>query len=478
VSLSLKYRILYLVVGIFVLANMLLTFHEVYWLNLLPLGLLVIGLALFRLDIILLFIVFCTPLSVGLEALEFNLGVHLPTEPLMAGAMLVFLVKVFYDKRYPMDVLKHPLSFAILLNLFWLFLTIFPSELPVVSIKFLVSRLWFVTTFYFMAVLLFKDDRNIERFFWLFIVSLSGVVVYTIINHGLRGFAEKPAHWVMQPFFKDHTSYGAIIAMFIPVVFSFFYNPRFSLNTKIISGFFFVILLAGVILSYTRAAWVSIIGAIAVFYFIKHRVKLWAIFAMAGVGLFILLNFQTQIIQKLEKNKQDSSNNLSEHVESISNVATDASNLERLNRWNSALKMWMERPIFGHGPGTYSFLYAPYQHSSQLTIISTNFGDGGNAHSEYFGPLAEAGVLGLLTFLVIIFFIYYKGIRLYQALEPGRMRLTVMAVIMGLTTYLIHGVLNNFLDTDKASVPFWGFAAILVAIEVYHSKPSEELNRQ
>ena len=27
---------------------------------------------------------------------------------------------------------------------------------------------------------------------------------------------EEAGHWVMWPFFKDHTSYGAIIALFIP----------------------------------------------------------------------------------------------------------------------------------------------------------------------------------------------------------------------------------------------------------------------
>jgi len=29
--------------------------------------------------------------------------------------------------------------------------------------------------------------------------------------------------------------------------------------------------------------------------------------------------------------------------------------------------------------------------------------------------------------------------------------------------------MNNFLDTDKASVPFWSFAAIIVVLDVYHS---------
>ena len=40
-------------------------------------------------------------------------------------------------------------------------------------------------------------------------------------------------------------------------------------------------------------------------------------------------------------------------------------------------------------------------------------------------------------------------------------------------TYYIHGFLNNFLDTDKAAVPFWGFVAIIVALDVYHNKKPE-----
>ena len=72
----------------------------------------------------------------------------------------------------------------------------------------------------------------------------------------------------------------------------------------------------------------------------------------------------------------------SERIESMSNISSDASNLERLNRWNCALELFYKRPFFGWGPGTYSFVYAPFQSSKNLTIISTNFGDGGNAHNS------------------------------------------------------------------------------------------------
>ena len=49
-----------------------------------------------------------------------------------------------------------------------------------------------------------------------------------------------------------------------------------------------------------------------------------------------------------------------------------------------------------------------------------------------------------------------------------------MMLMLGLVTYFTHGVLNNYLDTDKASVPVWGFIAIIVAIDIYFAPNSKE----
>ena len=131
--------------------------------------------------------------------------------------------------------------------------------------------------------------------------------------------------------------------------------------------------------------------------------------------------------------------------------------------------MFEARPVFGWGPGTYQFEYAPFQRYRERTIISTNAGDGGNAHSEYIGPLAEEGVLGLLSFLAIAFAALFYGFKVYSRLEDRELKGLCLAVTLALTTYFVHGFLNNFLDTDKLAVPFWGSIAIIVAIDVYHS---------
>jgi O-antigen ligase len=112
------------------------------------------------------------------------------------------------------------------------------------------------------------------------------------------------------------------------------------------------------------------------------------------------------------------------------------------------------------------FRYAPFQKSNDKTDISTDFGDLGNAHSEYIGPLAESGFPGSLSFLLIGLASLYTGFRVYRQLYDKKMKQLVLALVLGFITYLIHGTLNNFLDTDKASALFWGFSAVFVALDI------------
>lgn len=464
---ALQTRWIYGASGLFVLLNALFLYFEVYWFIAIPAALAIVAIALFKIHWLLLLITFSVPLSIGLDDVGGGLGLSVPTDPLLFGAMLVFLLRQTYEMNYDRRILTHPISVAIYFFLFWIFITALTSELPVVSLKFFLARLWFIVPFYFIAVQMFRYPDLVNKYMWMYVVPFSGVVIYTLIRQGVRGFDAHSAHWVMQPFYKDHTIYGAMLAFYIPITFMYMFNKKYDINAKILSGFFFGILMVGVVASLTRAAWVSLVGGLFLLAVIKFRIRWWILMLAGLVGIVFFLSFQTEVIHKLEKNRQDSSGDLAEHVESISNVATDASNLERLNRWSCAFRMFFESPVVGKGPGTYSFLYAPYQRSSELTVISTNFGNLGNAHSEYFGRMAEQGVPGLITFLVIIALVYVRGVPLYYQMKDRNQAMVLLATIIALTTYFIHATLNNYLDQDKAAITFWGFLAIVVAFDVY-----------
>lgn len=458
--------------GVFALLNAALVASEFYFLPILPLVLAIALLGLFALDKLVLLVVFLTPLSVNLTDVGMGVGMTLPTDPLMFGVLLIFLLKLLMDGGLSNKVTSHPITLAIIIHLVWMAITTFTSEMPVVSVKFLVSRAWYLATFYFIATHMFKDFSKVKWFVGLYVASFTIIICYTVIRHALWDFGEQPAHWVMEPFFNDHTSYGAALAFFYPLLLGLTFMSNYSRSWRLLFTALLVLFSIALVLSYTRAAWISLAGALGVFVIVWFRIRFAtvAMIAVAGFGA-LALSWNT-IVMELEKNRQDSSAELTEHLQSVTNISTDASNLERLNRWGSAWRMFLDRPAVGFGPGTYAFQYAPFQLASEKTIISTNAGDAGNAHSEYIGPLSEQGLFGMLAFAMIVGCVVYYSVRLYVRIENREHRLFMVCMFLGLITYMLHGFLNNFLDTDKISAPFWGFIAVIVALDVYHTPKS------
>ncbi len=468
---------IYLVSFLFILLNSYLLYTNFPYLALLPLAAALIFMAFFHIDKLMWFIVFATPLSFNLEiGGHGGIGMYLPTDPLMFGVMILFFFKLFYHKRYDINIFKHPVTIAIVINLIWLLFTSITSSMPVVSFKFLLARMWFIVCFYFLATQLFKNYKNYKIYFWAYIIPLVAVIFYSVIRLSIYSFDEKASHWVMSPFYKDHTSYGAALAMYFPILFIFLFKKNTALF-KLITFSIIAIFVVGIILSYTRAAWLSLFAAAALYIIYKLKIKFSSLLLVGAFLGIMLASSWTTIMHSLEKNDQDSSGELTEHVQSMSNVSTDASNLERLNRWSCAWRMFLERPIVGWGPGTYIFQYAPFQLSNEMTIISTNTSSNGNAHSEYIGPLAESGILGTLTFLMIVIVVFYRGSLLYHKLE-GERKTVILFTLLGLFTYVLHGFMNNYLDTDKLSVPFWGFIALIVAMDVNYKKELETKTKE
>lgn len=436
--------------------------------SLIPVALLAIYFAIFQTEKLFLSLAFLTPLSINIEEYTSSFGLFVPTEPLLFGLML--LLGAFQIKKafVPLEIWRSPLLWAITIYILWLLLSALTSSHPIVSFKFILARLWFIVPMLYFGTYFFQKKSNRIWFLWLFILATVIVIIYTLIHHSFYGFGEKEGHWVMSPFFKDHTIYGAIVALILPLAVGLYlykkHNPLIQLT--LIS--LILIILVGLVLSYTRAAWLSVLGSIGIAFVLYYKVSWKPIAALTGIALVIVLIRWDQIQIELERNKYEhTTESFDERLQSAANISTDASNLERINRWSCAIAMFKKRPLMGYGPGTYAFEYAPFQRPENLTIISTNFGDMGNAHSEYLGALAETGLIGMLSFIAVVAAIFYTGFTLYHRLpkENKDDRIIVLSTIMALSTYFIHAFLNNYLDTDKAAVPIWGICALWLVYE-------------
>lgn len=464
--------------ALFIAVNAFLTAKGTFILNIVPALIGILLLAFVRLDLLFMAVVFFVPLSLQLEylmpGLPFNL--YLPSEPLIIGIMFLFFLRVLLERKPNRAAMNHPVSLAIWFYLAWMLLTSVTSTMPVVSFKMLLSRIWYIAVFYFLAIRLFEEEKNYYRFFWLYILSFSLIICYTLARHALHGFTQMSSNTMPTPFFKDHTSYGAILAMVLPVLLGMmalkksFLPGRTWMNWGLLA-----LMLTGILFSYTRAAWLSIAVSFVFFVIILLRIRFTTL-VVAGTVLFLLLfSYRSELYMQLERNHTASSKDFSAHLKSSTNIANDPSNLERINRWHCALRMFKERPVFGFGPGTYQFQYAPYQISSEKTIISTDFGNRGNAHSEYLGPLSESGVAGMLGFILIIITVTVTALRVYSHAPSRTLKIISLVMLLSLITYWTHGILNDFLDTDKASVLFWGFTAVIVSLDLkYRGNPAEE----
>jgi putative inorganic carbon (HCO3(-)) transporter len=436
--------------------------------SLIPVGLLAIYYAIFQTEKLFLSLAFLTPLSINIEEYTSSVGLFVPTEPLLFGLM-IFLSAIQIKKAFlPQYIWRSPLIWAIVIYILWMLLSAMTSSHQIVSFKFILARLWFIVPVLFFGTYFFQKRSNRIEFIWLFIVATVLVIIYTLIHHSFYGFGEKEGHWVMSPFFKDHTIYGAIVALVLPLAVGLYLYKKHNPLVQMTLISLIAIILIGLVLSYTRAAWLSVLGSIGLAVVLYYKISWKPIAVLAGLGLIVVFIRWDQIQMELERNKYEHTTEaFDERLQSAANISTDASNLERINRWSCAIAMFKERPIMGYGPGTYAFEYAPFQRPENLTIISTNFGDMGNAHSEYLGALAETGLVGMLSLIAVVAAIFFTGITLYHRLpkENKEDRIIVLSTIMALSTYFIHAFLNNYLDTDKAAVPIWGICAMWLVYE-------------
>ncbi len=427
-------------------------------------------------DILWFLLAFVTPVSVNpADADLSNFSLSLPAEPILAALLLLLLYFLISKKDIDTRIFCHPFSSLLYLYLAWMLITCFTSSDFVVSIKFLIAKLWFIGPSYFLSYYFFRNEDRIRTFTYLFIISLTLVALYNSLNLASHNFEDKPSQWTMRPFFKDHTVLGAALAMTIPVVLG---NFRLS-GTDVIKRVFlpvsFVILSFCLVITFARAAWVSIIPAILLWLMFKLRVRFRYLFTvMVLVIAYLLINIDP-ILRDLESNQKASSDDVVENIESITNISSDQSNLERINRWASAYAMWEERPLFGWGPGTYMFQYAPFQLLNNRTEISTNFGDVGNAHSEYLGALAEGGLPALLLLFAIMILTFYYAFKAFYESNSRTDRILISSAACGLITYYTHGFLNNFLDTDKASVFFWFLTAVIIYFDIKNRTKANDI---
>ena len=97
----------------------------------------------------------------------------------------------------------------------------------------------------------------------------------------------------------------------------------------------------------------------------------------------------------------------------------------------------------------------------------------------WMAKLNEAGrswarITSTIFFAIWTFYAYSSVNSLKGGMLISVTLIISLALLVGLFSYYFHGLMNNFLDTDKISALFWGYTAMLVAMDVYHKDRQDE----
>jgi len=303
------------------------------------------------------------PLSVKI-ALPFA-DLYLPSEFLTASLALSVAAVLLLSKQGGL-LLKNPLPAL------WL-LTFIPgmiaSELPQTSVKFFALNALFVTAFYYGGLLLAARGN---AFPWTaFLTGLVPVGLWGLYQFSRYNFNPITISGIFKPFFYSHTMLGAVAAFMAAVALSKARTQRWWLLVALVAT-------VAVGFSTSRAALWSLVfmGGLFALGALPKALRV-AVPALAVAGFFGLGGW-VKLDEAFTYNSYESHDpqaSLVEQSMSVTNVQSDASNIERLNRWTSALAMFNERPFTGFGPGTYQFTYIPFQDKrleNRLTVTNPN----------------------------------------------------------------------------------------------------------
>lgn len=410
---------------------------------------------------------FCIPLTVEVW-LPNGVVTDMPTEQITVLLMGVYLLYVLRQgKSMRSDFVKHPITLALLAHLGWLFFTAITSQDLLISVKFSLAKIWYVTTFFFLAGSILKTEKDLRTLMWVVLVPLVFTIFYVLKGHAGFGFSFADVNKVMHPFYRNKVAYACMLTIFLPFVWFMRQSyRRWSWPWLLLAGAA-VLILIGIQFSYTRAAFVTIAMAVGAFWAIKFRLMKPAlgVAAIAAV-LYIagMVNHGNYLDHKPTYEKTITHEDFNDLL-SATTKGQDVSTMERVYRWVAGAHMVAQRPWLGFGPGTFTAFYKTFTLNGFRTYVSDNK-EGSGIHCYYLMVAVEQGYIGALLFVALVFVVLLKGELIYhQTTDPGRRRV-VMAVLM--TTVIIDGLLlmNDLVESDKVGSFFFLCMAVLVNMDL------------
>lgn len=312
---------------------------------------------------------------------------------------LILLPKIISHKR----ILKRNYGFYIFLFCLSFFISIlfglkYKNMIDMTTFDSSESGAFYITLFFIpmQLMFIFAIYISIESLsdikFYLKVILLSGAIVnFMGIISILQGGVESKKFGIT---FEDPNYLGRFEVFLIIICTVFIIFSNITKIKKYLLGFFSLISLLFLLLSFSRAAILSFgfIAVILVFYTKSKQLKIFII-SSAIATVFIFLGYAATL---------KSSDFVGEQFGVFSSFI-DLSNATRVALNIAATNMFLDYPWTGIGFRNFYNAYINYSYLPLSFPVATNVTI---CHSWFFSTIAEQGLLGIIPLLTIIIFVF------------------------------------------------------------------------
>lgn len=413
--------------------------------------------------------------ALGTMPFAINMGVaggmhtDLVAEPLLMFLTLVFLYLAAAGRLKGLaGYTSHPVFWLLVAGWGWaLVATLFTVD-AVVSIKFLLQKIWYIVPLFLMVPLAIRRPEGFRGMFWVMFGGMLLLSVYCLVRHAPSGFSFGTVNRIVSPFVLNHVIYSTIIIVFLPFV---WYARRWyaaGSMQRLLLNFGFACFILSILTSYTRASWLGLAVIVGGYYMVRYYLTLPAL--LVGV---VVAGFATWYVldgNRYHQYAPDFESTISYYGDIEGHLAataagTDVSGMERVYRWVAAKNMIAARPITGFGPSTFHPAYKDYTVLAFETYVSDN-PERSTTHNYFLLMLCEQGIPGMALFALLVGYLLHLGTHLYHTLGDPYRRSLALAATLSILVFLFHLLLNDLVEDLKSVTPFYLSASLLVLLDV------------
>ncbi|MFN4893896.1 MAG: O-antigen ligase family protein [Bacteroidota bacterium] len=445
-----------------VAAGLAVALFNSWWPLLAPIGILVGIWGWHNPSVLFYLLLISLPLSVEFSFSD-QLGTDLPDEPLMlAVSVLSVLYLVYRFTPFRSRLWHHPLLICLLAWIGWMTITTMVSTTPWISFKFLLAKSWYIGAFLLAPLIWLRDQKSIRCALYCLFVPLFLLALLSVIRHAFEGFSFITSTAVVQPYFRNHVVYSAMLVTLVPVL---FFSRRFTQKKQLWDAAMILVLVA-LFFSYARGAWLALFVGIGAYLLLRNRLLVYGYVVVLLLSLLTIVwlkqgdrylqfapDYRTTIFHS----------DFQDHWRATYQ-GKDVSSVERFYRWIAGVRMVEEKPLIGFGPSSFYTRYRQYTVPAYKTWVSNN-PDRSTVHNYFLLTAVEQGIPGLIIFLILfgaLLFYAEKLYHRYRAIWTGQLAagIAVIVVMLGVVNFW-----SDLIETDKIGSLFFLSIALLLILD-------------